>query len=63
VKELSALPNLSNLILWGTAVSDTGLKELAVLTNLANLNLGATRVTDTGVKELRKALPGCTLVR
>jgi len=38
--------------LFGTQVTDAGLKELATLTNLTTLYLGGTDVTDAGLKEL-----------
>ena len=44
-------------------MTDAGLKELAPLKDLAMLNVFGTRVTDAGVRELKKALPGCQVVR
>src|SRR5262245_14178260 len=63
LKELAGLKQLRDLALGGTRVTDTGLKELAALTQLQSLYLFRTKVTERGVEELRKALPGCDIVR
>jgi internalin A len=47
--------------LWGTKITDAGLKELAALRNLQRLKLASRDVTDAGVEELRKALPNCDI--
>jgi hypothetical protein len=45
--------------LYGTQITDEGLKELAELRNLAQLDLRfCKQLTDAGVTELDKALPG-----
>ena len=43
--------------------TDAGLKELAGLKSLQSLYFVATPVTDAGLKEMRKALPGCRIIR
>jgi internalin A len=50
----SALRSLEELELWGTKVTDTGLKQLKQLNNLRVVCLCRTGVTDTGLKELKK---------
>ena len=50
--QLANLTNLSSLELYGTQVTDTGLKEITRLKNLTSLGLGATKVTDAGLKNL-----------
>lgn len=61
---LSAFPQLTTLLLSGTAVTDSGLQLLAPLTQLGFLNVVLSkRVTDTGITELQKALPKLKIVR
>ena len=43
--------------LYGTKVTDAGLKHLKGLTQLADLNIRGTKASDAGVQDLRKALP------
>ncbi len=45
---------LTSLSLWGTKVTDEGLKELKDLGKLTSLDLGNTQVTDVGLKELKE---------
>jgi hypothetical protein len=54
---------LRRLDLNGTKVTDAGLKELAGLKNLKLLFLFDAPVTPAGIAELKKALPGCKIVR
>ncbi len=63
LKGLASLKTLQLLYLGQTLVTDAGLKELASLKSLQTLDLGGTRVTDVGVASLRKALPGCKIIR
>src|SRR5205814_1492885 len=55
------LKNLASLSIWGSRVTDDGVKELKHLKNLTYLNLWATFVTDAGVKELQELLPQCDI--
>jgi hypothetical protein len=50
------------LNLYGTRVSDAGLKHLAGLSSLKELDLTGTQVTADGVAALHKALPNCKTV-
>ncbi len=53
LKLLSSFPDLRELHLHGTTITDAGLKHLAGLTNLTYLGLiGAENITDEGLKEL-----------
>lgn len=61
VKNLALVPNVEELSLSGTKVTDAGLQHLKTLTNLQQLNLGSTKVTDAGVAELQDARPGCDI--
>src|SRR5205807_1684624 len=52
---LPKLPDLGRgfgLSLYGTQVTDAGLKEIAGLKSLQSLSLSGTQVTDAGLKEL-----------
>jgi hypothetical protein len=49
------------LNLYGTRVSDDGLKHLAGLKDLQQLDLTKTKVTAGGVRDLQKALPKCRI--
>jgi hypothetical protein len=55
---------LYRLLLYGTSISDDGLKHLAGLKNLEWVNVQSTNVTDRGkaVKELQKSLPACQIL-
>jgi hypothetical protein len=46
---LKGLPDLRELSLAGTAVSDDALRNLAVLKNLESLSLDRTGITDAGL--------------
>ncbi len=46
---ISKLPNLRDLNLAGTAVTDVGIEKLAQLTKLESLNIEGTNVTDAAV--------------
>jgi hypothetical protein len=61
LKELANVPNLTELGLMASQITDEGLQELAKLKNLYGLNLGGTKVTKAGVAALRKALPNCQI--
>jgi hypothetical protein len=45
--------------LFGTDVTDEGLKHLKGLEFLQRLELGETEVTENGVRALQKAIPEC----
>ena len=49
--------------LFGSEVTDAGLKELAPLKNLTVLILADTQVTKAGLKDLQKALPKCFILK
>ena len=46
------IPNLEELIMNKTLISDSGWVHLKGLTNLKGLNLEYTKITDTGLKIL-----------
>ncbi len=52
LKHVTAFPDLRNLGLAGTALSDTGLDDVARLTRLESLTLNDTAVTDAGLAKL-----------
>ena len=59
LKDLIEIPDLRYLSLYGSEITDTGLKELAKLKHLKELDLRfCKQLTDAGVTELIKALPG-----
>jgi len=55
------LANVTGLYLYGTKITDAGLKEVAKLQRLNTLDLRHTKVTKAGVAELKKALPNCKI--
>ncbi len=60
MKDLAALTGLKELSLWGTNVTDAGLKELVVCKDLKSLSvIECPGVTDAGVAVLQNALPNC----
>jgi hypothetical protein len=60
MKQLALLPNLADLNIGGTLVTDKGLKDLTPLRNLSSLGVFEARgVTVAGANELRRALPKC----
>jgi Leucine-rich repeat (LRR) protein len=64
LKELAGMTSLRTLYVSNTKVTEAGLMELAGLQNLETLYLFMTpTVTDLGLKDLRKALPGCHIIR
>jgi hypothetical protein len=58
---LAKLQKLEWLYLYGTKITDVGLKDVAKLQQLAELHLRDTKVTEAGVAELQKALPKCAI--
>ena len=48
------LANVTGLYLYGTKITDAGLKEVAKLQKLEELSLGETQVTGEGLKEVAK---------
>ena len=60
-KKLLEDPNVAELYLGGTAVTDKCVPQLAKLKELRSLDLSDTKVTEAGVKELQKALPKCQI--
>src|SRR5207249_4058176 len=63
IKELVALPKLTNLDLSYSGLNDAGLKELAALKRLTALTVRGTAVSDAGLKEFQKAVPKCQIVK
>jgi hypothetical protein len=53
IATIGRLTKLEDLNLWGTAITDQGLRNLSGLTELRVLNLGATPVTDAGLEALK----------
>jgi hypothetical protein len=54
---IAGLTNLSQVYLYCTQVSDTGLAQMKGLTKLSELDLLGTNVTDAGVADLQQASP------
>jgi len=52
LRPVARLEQLRYLDLWGTGVTDLGMKHLAGLTGLKRLSLGGTKVTDAGLEQL-----------
>ena len=59
LETLSKLTSLELLGLWGTDITDAGLKHLAKLQNLDSVLVGYTGVTAEGAAELKAKLPDC----
>jgi hypothetical protein len=59
--KLLVLPDLVEVNLYGTKITDEGLKYLSELTSLQVLQLRGTRVTERGVQNLQKQLPYCQI--
>jgi internalin A len=51
---LHGFESLTSLNLYGTKVTDAGMKELGRLTSLLELGLSETKITDASLKELRE---------
>ena len=58
---LAEVPGLTQLMLTGTAVSDTGLAHLYGLEKLKTVDLTETQVSAAGVARLRSVLPRATI--
>ena len=59
---LLTLPNLTNLNLVGTSISDAGTAQLAKATGLRAVYLWQSKVTPAGATALRAALPEATIL-
>ena len=59
---LVKLKNLESVNLYGTKVTDEGVKKLTALPNLKRLYLWQTDVTPAAIGELQKALPELEIV-
>src|SRR5262249_22594288 len=58
---IAGMPELRELNLYRTRVSNTGIARLTGLKNLTAVDLRYTRVTSTGVDALPAALPQCQI--
>jgi uncharacterized protein YjbI with pentapeptide repeats len=63
MQSLHAESRLKLIDLSGSQVSDDFISALHGLVNLEMIDLRETRVTDAGVERLKRALPGCKLLR
>jgi internalin A len=63
LEHLTKLPNLQDIRLDNTFVSDAGLDQLKRLPLLQHLTLGETKVSDAGVRGLQDALPKLRIAR
>jgi len=63
LEHLYEMKNLQWLSLLGTEITDVALVHLMGMKNLQVLNLWSTLITDAGLEKLRKALPGCEIVK
>lgn len=59
---LAVLPDVNNLDLHETPVTDKGLQALERMTSLRELRIYQTQVTAAGVARLHEALPACTII-
>lgn len=59
LETLAKLTSLEVLGLWGTDVTDAGLKHLTSLPNLNGVLVGYSGVTEAGVAALKKERPDC----
>ena len=58
---LDSMPNLHQLSLSKTQITDNGLKHLSGLTQVRSIDLRQTQVTPEGVARLQKHFPKCLL--
>ena len=63
LQHLQKLPNLTELRILLTQVTDEGLKELAGFKNLKKLSLSSIWITDEAVDQLQKELPDLVILR
>jgi hypothetical protein len=56
-------PELEELDLHDTAITDRGLNVIAKLAALKKLDVRGTLVTDDGIARLAESLPSCEIVR
>jgi hypothetical protein len=59
---LAKLTKLESVNLYGTKVTDAGVKKLTALPNLKRLYLWQTAVTPEAIAEIKKALPAVEIV-
>ncbi len=57
MRSLRHLPNVVELRLNGTQVTDEGLKAVEVLVDLKRLNVADTSVTQTATRRLSRSMP------
>ncbi len=62
LSHLAEFPQLEELSLNGTTVSDALLVHVAKLKSLKKVDLSGAKVTKEGVQKLRAALPGCSVL-
>ncbi|NLI98550.1 hypothetical protein GX441_07825 [bacterium] len=60
---IQSLVNLKILNLVSTGITDKGLVHIETLKNLRLLDLSGTTVTDEGIESVKKAVPGCEIVK
>jgi hypothetical protein len=58
---LKGFPNLEDLSLDGSPITDAGLEHLRTLKTLKRVSLGNTQVTQRGLDDLQEALPNATI--
>ena len=58
---LKDLPALEQLNLYGTNITDEGLKQLASFKNLSVIYLRKTKVTANGIEQFKKERPNITI--
>jgi len=63
MKHLSALTDLSKLVLNNTQIGDKGLKHLNGLTVLRFLVISNTRVSKDGISRFCNELPECMVMK
>jgi hypothetical protein len=60
--QLDLFPDLQELDIGGSLITDAGLEHLKPLTQLMQLNITNTQITQAGLDGFRKTHPGCTIV-
>lgn len=60
--ELSKHPELEELDLRETAITDDGLQVLKVIAGLRRLDLRGTAVSEAAIKGIARSLPRCAIV-
>ena len=61
IPQILKMPNLTNLFMARTKISDKGLLKLAALKKLQDVAIDSPSCTPAGIEKLRSLLPNCTI--